>query len=67
MTRALVAVAISERQPWTALTLIASGVRAASTLPATHQLELAIGVAEEVVVAAKDFVAARVLGNRASA
>ena len=63
MTRALVAVALSEGQARTAVQLLANGLRAASTLPATQQLELAVGVAGEAALAAKDFVAARVLGT----
>jgi hypothetical protein len=61
MSRALVAAALSQGQPRTALQLFADGLRAASTLPVAEQLELAIGVAEEAAIGAKDFLAARVL------
>lgn len=64
MTRALVAAALAQGQMRTALQLIGNGLRTASSLPVTQQLELAIGVVAEAAAEARSFVSWSMLGAR---
>ncbi len=66
MTRALVAAAIAQGQPRTALQFVADGVRSARVLPPAEQFELAIGVVEEAATELKQLVLGRVFGLEAT-